>query len=81
MNNWCICWFSRILLLGILIFKGLTAQHLYKSFGVKGLIFSSYIHCPFLSVGTLLVAQLVKALRYKSKVASSIPDYIIRIFH
>jgi hypothetical protein len=28
--------FSRIFLLGILIFKGLTAQGLYKSFGVKG---------------------------------------------
>jgi hypothetical protein len=24
--------------LGILIFKGLPARHLYKSFGVKGLI-------------------------------------------
>jgi hypothetical protein len=33
MNNWCICWFSRIFLLGILIYKRLTA-----SFGVKGLI-------------------------------------------
>jgi hypothetical protein len=29
--------FSRIFLLGILIFKGLTARRLYKSFGVKGL--------------------------------------------
>jgi hypothetical protein len=29
---------SRIFLLGILIFKGLTARRLYKSFGVKGLI-------------------------------------------
>jgi hypothetical protein len=29
--------FSRILLLGILIFKGLTERRLYKSFGVKGL--------------------------------------------
>jgi hypothetical protein len=29
--------FSRIFLLGTLIFKGLTAQRLYKSFGVKGL--------------------------------------------
>jgi hypothetical protein len=38
MNNWCICWFSRISLLGILIFKGRTARRLYKSFGVKGLI-------------------------------------------
>jgi hypothetical protein len=37
MNNWCICWFSRIFLLGILIFKGLTARRLYKFFGVKGL--------------------------------------------
>jgi hypothetical protein len=30
--------FSRIFLLGILIFKGLTARRLYKSFDVKGLI-------------------------------------------
>jgi hypothetical protein len=29
--------FSRIFILGILIFKGLTARRLYKSFGVKGL--------------------------------------------
>jgi hypothetical protein len=29
--------FSHIFLLGILIFKGLTARRLYKSFGVKGL--------------------------------------------
>jgi hypothetical protein len=29
--------FSRIFLLGILIFKRLTARRLYKSFGVKGL--------------------------------------------
>jgi hypothetical protein len=36
MNNWCICWFLRIFLLGILIFKGLTARRLYKSFGIKG---------------------------------------------
>src|SRR5215468_8268409 len=30
MNNWCICWFSCIFLLGILIYKGLTVQRLYK---------------------------------------------------
>jgi hypothetical protein len=30
--------FSRIFLLGILIFKALTARLLYKSLGVKGLI-------------------------------------------
>jgi hypothetical protein len=29
--------FSRIFLLGILNFKGLTVRRLYKSFGVKGL--------------------------------------------
>jgi hypothetical protein len=33
----CCVGFSRIFLLGILIFKGLTARRLYKSFGVKGL--------------------------------------------
>jgi hypothetical protein len=37
MNNWCICWFFKLILLRILIFKGLTARRLYKSFGVKGL--------------------------------------------
>jgi hypothetical protein len=31
-------WFSRIFLLGILIFKGITARRLHKSFGVNGLI-------------------------------------------
>jgi hypothetical protein len=38
MNNWCICWFFTHILPGILIFKGLTARRLYKSFGVKRLI-------------------------------------------
>jgi hypothetical protein len=37
MNNWCIYWFFTHILLRILIFKGLTARRLYKSFGVKGL--------------------------------------------
>jgi hypothetical protein len=43
MNNWCICWVSRIFLLGILIFKGLTARRLYKSFGVKGIIICALV--------------------------------------
>jgi hypothetical protein len=38
MNNCCICWFFTHILLGILIFKGLTERRLYKSFGVKVLI-------------------------------------------
>jgi hypothetical protein len=37
MNNWCICWLFTHIFTGILIFKGLTARRLYKSFGVKGL--------------------------------------------
>jgi hypothetical protein len=37
MNNWCICWFFMHIFTGILIFKGLTALRLYKSFCVKGL--------------------------------------------
>jgi hypothetical protein len=37
MNNWYICRFFSHILLGILIFKGLTARRLCKSFGVKGL--------------------------------------------
>jgi hypothetical protein len=36
MNN-CIFLFFTHILLEILIFKGLTARRLYKSFGVKGL--------------------------------------------
>jgi hypothetical protein len=38
MNNRCIYLFFMHILLGILIFKSLTARRLYKSFGVKGLI-------------------------------------------
>jgi hypothetical protein len=34
-----IWWFFIHIFTGILIFKGLTARRLYKSFGVKGLIF------------------------------------------
>jgi hypothetical protein len=40
--------FSRIFLLGILIFKWLTARRLYKSFGVKGLIIIVPLIYPFL---------------------------------
>jgi hypothetical protein len=40
MNNWRICWFSRIFLKGILIFKGIAPRSLQKSFGVKGLTYA-----------------------------------------
>jgi hypothetical protein len=36
---------------------------------------------PFVVGGTLLVAQLFEALCYNRKVAGSIPDGIIGIFH
>jgi hypothetical protein len=42
--------FSRIFLLGILIFKGLTARRLYKSFGVKGLNYASALWYIFVFV-------------------------------
>jgi hypothetical protein len=38
MNNWFICWFFTHIFTRGLIFKGITARRLYKSFGVTGLI-------------------------------------------
>jgi hypothetical protein len=43
MNNRSFVGFSCIFLLGILIFKRLTARRLYKSFGVKGLTTANYL--------------------------------------
>jgi hypothetical protein len=41
--------FSRIFVLGILIFKGLTARRLYKTSGVKGLNWL-YVEVAFTAV-------------------------------
>jgi hypothetical protein len=47
--------FSRIFLLGILFFKGLTVRHLYKSFsGVKGLTRTSALVEYLRVIGTLV---------------------------
>jgi hypothetical protein len=52
MNNWCICWVFTHIFAGILIFKGLTAQRFYKSFGVKGLINKPFGRAAFLQLET-----------------------------
>jgi hypothetical protein len=52
--------FSRIFLLGILMFKGLTARRLYKSFGVKGLMaFGSSVLVILFSMMCLWCDQFV----------------------
>jgi hypothetical protein len=57
MNNCSICWCLRIFLLGILIFKGLNARRLYKSFGVKGVssIGAVELRCVIQNTGGQLV--------------------------
>jgi hypothetical protein len=77
MNNCCICWFSRIhvFLLGILIFEGLTARRLYKSFGVKGLI-SKHIKRKCDVIGVYSLTNSLRA--YMSQVLFLL--YMIQIF-
>jgi hypothetical protein len=51
--------FSRIFLLGILIFKGLTARPLCKLFGVKGLsVFTSLLFTDLLDNRHLCISKL-----------------------
>jgi hypothetical protein len=56
MNNWCTCWFFTHIFTGILIFKGLAARRLYKSFGVKGLIEKS-AQIPVMEFGRYFVLK------------------------
>jgi hypothetical protein len=54
--------FSHTFLLGILIFKGLTVQRLYKSFDIKGLMLNE-VNC-FCGVWNEHLLQAVKPLDY-----------------
>jgi hypothetical protein len=61
MNNCCICCFFTLIFTGDFNFKGLTAQRLYKSFGVKGLMSASLISAAYNSLtylGTYLPSYL-----------------------
>jgi hypothetical protein len=73
MNNWCFVGFLHIFLLGILIFKGLTARRLYKSFGVKGLIvrllLSTQANIQFVYI-TVYVQSLVLNVKKNRKTSS-----------
>jgi hypothetical protein len=60
MNNWCICWLFTHIFTGILIFKGLTARRLYKSFGFKGLI-------SVLDLWTSVIRDISEQLTSKEK--------------
>jgi hypothetical protein len=71
MNNWCICWFSRVFLLGILIFKGLTARRLYKSFNVKRLMSTASLYATSdTSVAFLLRNQGIRVQIWISQTRS-----------
>jgi hypothetical protein len=68
MNNCSICWFFTHIFLGILIFKGLTARRLYKSFDGKGLInkygLSEHTHCD-------IAATNAKSKKARSRMEAS----------
>jgi amino acid transporter len=59
--------FLRIFLLGILIFKRLTARRLYNLFGVKGLVKVVAILVVVLMVVLVLVVVLVVVVPFITK--------------
>jgi hypothetical protein len=68
--TWCAVFvgFSRIFLLRILIFKGLTARRLYKSFGVKGLNGScdKTVHEVYHPVSLLLSTDMLEQMNVQN---------------
>jgi hypothetical protein len=66
--NWCICCFFTHIFTGILVFKGLTARRLYKSFGVKGLILKS---CMMYGVDLGKWAPMFRRIEVYSSTGSS----------
>jgi hypothetical protein len=74
--------FSRTFLLEILIFKGLTALRLYKSFGFKGLISRLRVKLYKKIKGACCWwRSWLRHCATSRKVAGSIPDGVIGIFH
>jgi hypothetical protein len=65
--TWCV---KRILLLGILIFKGLTARRLCKSLGVKGLMKQRDQIIFKLGGGTLLLEHFPEEVKKKHRTFS-----------
>jgi hypothetical protein len=76
--EYCGCVFvglSSIFLLGILIFKRLTARRLYKSFGVKGLMTH---HSLLRNFNTHCTKMPRKASRYSMQVLSKGDSITVR---
>jgi hypothetical protein len=76
MNNWCICWLFTHVLLGILIFKGLTARRLYNSFGVEGLN-NSHFSNPSGMLNGIPELNLRQRLDFIKQVAFSFQRFVI----
>jgi hypothetical protein len=58
--------FSHIFLLRILIFKGLTARRLYKSFGVKGLNSTEEFKAEFYTIPFRIFSRFVAIKLHES---------------
>jgi hypothetical protein len=80
MDDWCICWLFTRIFNGVLIFKGLTARRLYKSFGVKGFLF--YVVADIMwNDGDFLSIVWHKQTPYKTEVRTIKSKYVGTVAH